>query len=204
MRKRRSDLIDITGAKINLWTVLEYDKCINRQTYWICVCECGTKRSVRRDSLRKYKSCGCLKNEKLKVRSTKHGMYKTILYKRWVAIKQRCYNPKNSRYNRYGSLGVYMCDEWKNFINFYTWAVNNGYTDALTIDRIDNKGPYSPENCRFISNNVQQLNKSNSRIITIENISKTVKEWCEQYGINRNTFTWRINNGWEGKSLLKS
>lgn len=201
--KRRSDLVDITGVKFNKWTVLKYDesKSINRKSYWICRCECGTIRSVRVDNLKKYQSCGCHKKQLLKNR-VKHGQYNTRLYKVWIGMKQRCDNKNNIRYTNYGGRGIKVCESWYDYSNFYNWAIANGYVKGLTIDRINNNGDYKPDNCRFISNEVQQLNKSNNRLVTINNITMTIKEWCVKYGINRNTFVYRLNNGWLDEKLL--
>jgi hypothetical protein len=133
-----------------------------------------------------------------------HGLTDHPLMKKWISIKQRCYNLNNSRYKNYGGRGIEVCDEWKdNFKAFYDWCLANNYSSNLTIDRINNNGNYEPNNCRFISNKKQQLNKSTNHYVTIGEISLTIKEWCDRYHINRNTFVWRLRNGWNGKDLLR-
>jgi len=205
--KRRKDLKNLIGESFHYWSVIGYDdsKSINRHSYWFCECKCGEVRSVRADQLRslKSKSCGCHKKEAVKKRAFKHGMCETKIHKRWTAMRQRCSNPKSSRYENYGAKGIKVCKEWDDFNNFYNWAVENGYSEDLIIDRIDNNGNYEPSNCRFISNKAQQLNKSTNRLVTIGLITMTVIEWCSKYKINRSTFAAGLNNGWVGKDLLK-
>ena len=105
-------------------------------------------------------SCGCYNKQLVKDRNTKHGLVNTGLYGTWRNIKNRTLNPKHKQYNDYGGRGITICDEWKNdFMSFYDWAMSNGYSDELSIDRIDNDGNYCPENCRWVSSNIQNRNK---------------------------------------------
>ena len=209
MRIVRSDLKPMIGKTFENWTVLEHDieRSVDRKTFYICECKCGTNRSVRADVLRNGRSisCGCLKKEMLRERVTTHGMTKTPLHNVWIALKDRCTNPNNQRFKYYGGKGVKVCEEWKHdFQKFYDFAIENGWKKGLTIDRIDNDGDYTPENCHFITNRKQQLNKSNNNRVTINGETLTIKEWCDKSGINRNTFVWRLRNGWQGNALLKT
>ena len=209
MRIVRSDLKPMIGKTFENWTVLEHDieRSVDRKTFYICECKCGTNRSVRADVLRNGRSisCGCLKKEMLRERVTTHGMTKTPLHNVWIALKDRCTNPNNQRFKHYGGKGVKVCEEWKHdFQKFYDFAIENGWKKGLTIDRIDNDGDYTPENCHFITNRKQQLNKSNNNRVTINGETLTIKEWCDKSGINRNTFVWRLRNGWQGNALLKT
>ena len=105
-------------------------------------------------------SCGCYNKQLVKDRNTKHGLVNTGLYGIWRNIKNRTLNPKHKQYNDYGGRGITICDEWKNdFMSFYAWAMTNGYSDELSIDRIDNDGGYSPENCRWTTSIIQNRNK---------------------------------------------
>lgn len=120
---------------------------------------CGNIVEKRTDDLKTRKSCGCATFLKA---HTKHNMSKTRLYKQWADIKTRCRNPMNNRYHRYGGRGIKICDEWINFEPYMKWALENGYTDELTIDRIDNDGDYKPSNCEFVTiqENLKRRNRS--------------------------------------------
>ena len=144
-----------------------------------CLCDCGNYTDVRGSFLRngKTKSCGCLMNDT----NTKHSKYNTRIYNIYYGIIQRCYN-KNDKYHypHYGGRGIKMCDEWLNdFMNFYKWAMDNGYKDNLTIDRIDNDGNYEPNNCRWTTTYEQNKNRSCSLLVTYKGKTKTITEWIK-------------------------
>ena len=107
------------------------------------------------------KSCGCYgKKIKSEGINRKHNLSYTRLYKVWANIKDRVLNPKKENYINYGGRGITICDEWKNdFMSFYNWAMENGYSDELSIDRIDNDENYCPENCRWTTSIIQNRNK---------------------------------------------
>lgn len=88
----------------------------------------------------------------------KHDMSYTNLYRRWRDMKSRCFNPNNCNYKHYGGRGITVCDEWLDFNNFKVWALNHGYSKELSIDRIDNNGNYEPNNCRWVTHNIQCIN----------------------------------------------
>ena len=105
-------------------------------------------------------SCGCYNKQLVKDRNTKHGLANTGLYRTWRNIKNRTLNPKHKQYNDYGGRGITICEEWKNdFVPFYNWAMSNGYSDELSIDRIDNDGNYEPSNCRWTTSSIQNRNQ---------------------------------------------
>jgi len=111
-------------------------------------------------------------------------------------MKQRCYNPNAKDYKNYGWRGIIVCKEWlNNSKSFYDWAINNGYTDKLTIDRENNDGNYEPDNCRWVTRKVQNNNKANNKIIEIDGISKTIAQWSEETGVPPNTLSYRIGIG---------
>lgn len=135
--------------------------------------------------------------EKYNLKHGHNGYERTRLYNTWLNMKQRCLNKNNPRYSNYGGKGVKICYEWlDDFTKFKDWAIGNGYRENLTIDRIDVDGDYEPANCRWISNNQQQNNKTNNRMIEYKGETKTLKEWAKHLGINYKTLQKRIYQGW--------
>ena len=136
---------------------------------WRCKCECGKEVIVQGQTLRsgRTKSCGCLSREihkevmtELNKSNSRHGQFGTRIYRIWCSMKSRCYNKNHKAYIDYGGRGITICAEWKDdFEVFYNWAVKNGYSDNLTIDRIDVDGNYEPSNCRWATSSVQRRNQ---------------------------------------------
>lgn len=162
---------ELTGQRFGRLVVVERRGKICGLTAWLCRCDCGKQTVVAVSDLTKghTKSCGCLRNEVTANRLKKHGKKGTRLYTVWKGINQRCFNPANHGYDRYGGRGITVCAEWRNdFQAFYDWAMANGY-DAnaprgqCTIDRIDNNKGYSPDNCRWVDMKTQIDNRSNTR-----------------------------------------
>ena len=201
---------NLTGKKFGKLTAIAYNGKRGRKSYWVCQCECGGLKEVRADSLKagKIQSCGCLKREQDKInldRAT-HAMSHKRLYEIWQGMKSRCYNPNDARYANYGGRGIMICQAWQNdFLAFYNWAIAHGYSDTLTIDRIDNDRGYSPENCRFASNKDQCRNRSTNINIRIGNATKTLTEWCEIFKLDYKTVHARFyrNNAISLSDLFK-
>lgn len=125
------------------------------------------------------------------------------LYRIWHNMKDRCYNPKNHKYQYYGGKGIVMCDEWKSsYSAFKNWANRSGYLDDLTIDRIDSSMGYCPENCRWVTLKTQANNRVSNRIISLHGVSHTVAEWAEQLNISPNTLYSRLRNGMSEERAL--
>ena len=122
-------------------------------------------------------------------------------------MKRRCYNPEEKFYKDYGGRGIKVCDEWmdkkEGHSNFQKWAVENGWEEGRSIDRIDVNGNYEPNNCRWATPEEQANNRRNNNYVTINGVTKTTSEWARQIGISQNAFTGRINSGWTGEELLK-
>lgn len=157
---------DLTGLKYGRLTVLELDKerTTAKRKYWLCECECGNVTSTRSDQLGKCTfSCGCYAKElaeKNLVGRHTTGEQRTRLAGIWYKMRTRCNNPKQIEYHHYGGRGIRVCKEWEeDFLKFKEWAVNNGYDDTLTIDRIDVNGDYEPSNCRWQTIQQQLNNK---------------------------------------------
>ena len=127
------------------------------------------------------------------------------LYETWVEMRRRCNNPNRPRYEDYGGRGIRVCAEWESFSAFADWAMKSGYTDELTIDRIDNDKGYAPDNCRFATYAEQNRNKRTNRKLTYDGQTKTVTEWSVEKGLNPNAVRERIDKlGWTAERALST
>ena len=167
-------LIDLTGQRIGRLFVVQRCGSQNGHATWLCRCDCGNEKIISVSSLKQgTQSCGCLwveainnwnqSEEKKKVTAslkTTHGGRGSRLYRIWRAMKTRCRNSNVPCFRYYGGRGIRVCDEWEgSFQSFAEWAIQNGYDDNLTIDRIDNDGNYEPSNCRWVTMTEQNKNK---------------------------------------------
>lgn len=137
-------------------------------------------------------SCGCYNRESFIKRSTTHGSSDTPLYNVWRSMCQRCDNANHKSYHRYGGRGIKVCDEWNTFERFRDWALDNGYDNGLTLDREHNDGGYYPDNCRWVSQQVQTNNRSNNHYITYNGETRTQAEWARLFRVNYSTLQGRI------------
>lgn len=171
------------GKKFNRLLVLQKDQAPQR---YVCQCECGNIISVHYTNLSngRQKSCGCLRLKKTIQRNTTHNQRYTRLYAIWKAMKQRCLNPNSKSYSNYGKRGIKICEEWlNNYQSFYTWSINNGYKEDLTIDRINNDGNYEPSNCRWVDRLTQCNNTRQNKLYEINGVNKTIHQWALEYNV---------------------
>lgn len=133
-----------------------------------------------------------------------HGMKGTKIYNIWCSMKERCNNPHNKSYKNYGEKGIRVCKDWENnFYNFNQWAINCGYKEGLTIDRINNNRDYCPENCRWVTTKIQNRNYSRNHIIVYEGKEYCLIELSEKFKINYGKLLYRINNGYSIEKALE-
>lgn len=126
-----------------------------------------------------------------------HGLSHTRLHRIWANMNVRCTNSNSPKYYCYGNRGIIVCDEWRNdFKAFYDWAMANGYTDDLTIDRIDNNGNYEPSNCRWVDYKTQMNNMTKNIMIEYKGKTQTLAQWADETGIPYKTLHKRIKTGW--------
>lgn len=196
--------IDLYGQKFNRLTVIEKmppDK--SGAIIWKCLCECDNIVYARGNNLRNgdVKSCGCYRYEEISCK--KHNPDNPRLYNIYNGIKTRCYNKKFKHYKYYGGKGITMCNEWKNsYLSFYNWAVENGYKEDLTIDRINNDKGYYPENCRWATRKEQSMNRSVNVKIKVNGKYKTPEDINKDTGIKINTIYTRRFRGMSDEDVV--
>lgn len=187
------EALDITGKKFGKLTALRFAyKGKRRDHYWLFRCDCGKETVAMKSAVMSghTKSCGCLGGV------LTHGLKRSRPYYIWTNMKTRCYNKNAKKYESYGGRGITVCDEWKNdFMAFYNWAIENGYNDGLTLDRIDNNGNYCPENCRWATPAEQSRNKRNNIFITYEGETLCLSDMARLHGVKRETAKKRLAAG---------
>lgn len=191
---------DLSGMRFGLLMIKSIAETRNKRgdVLWICLCDCGKEKLCTTGALWNGMniSCGCMNGGKT------HGDWNKRIRVIWVNMMARCYKENASNYLNYGGKGIKVCDEWHDYQVFKEWAFANGYTDDLTIDRIDVTGNYHPHNCRWATPKEQARNKTNNRYLLFNGESKTLAEWSETYGINQGRVSRRIMTGWTIEDAL--
>lgn len=162
---------------------------------WLCQCSCGKTHITTQELLVSgvTKSCGCLVHEEHKDPNAMTRKHKR-LYGIYRGMVDRCCNPKDQHHTYYHDRGIKICDEWRNNSRaFIEWALSHGYSDDLTIDRIDVNGNYEPSNCRWVTNKDQQNNKRNNVKYTIYGKEYSAQEIEDTFHIKKGTFQARVN-----------
>lgn len=220
---KEGDLIprikDITEQKFNRLTVMKKAESYilpsgGKVGQWLCRCDCGNMVIVKTSHLFSghTKSCGCYAKEVqiANGKKEKHGLTYSEngkvarIYRIWSQIKTRCFNSNDGHFANYGGRGITICKEWlTDFKAFYDWSMANGYSDELTIDRINVDGNYEPSNCRWATNAEQNRNKRNTVLVTYEGVSKTLHEWSKITGIGYQTLYYRYKTGKAPEEILR-
>lgn len=169
-----------------------------------CACDCGKEVVVMAGSLKtgNTKSCGCYWLEVVKKKNSTHQMTGTGLYNSWRAMKERCLNPNSSSYPNYGGRGITICNDWLKFKVFRRWATAAGYRKGLSIERVNNDGPYCPENCTWGTRMQQSNNRRNNHTVEFNGETKSIAEWSRQLNINYRTLQDRLARGWPPEKAL--
>lgn len=210
--------IDLTGQRFGRWTVIKRaeieKKSPKDDVKWLCVCDCGTQKIVKGASLKAglSTSCGCYKIEYQRQQMRKRHKEnpqeivrtKEKLHNAWKSMIQRCYNKNHKYYCYYGERGITVCDSWKqDYLSFRKWALENGWHDGLTIDRIDNDKNYCPENCRFATKKQQANNRRNNRYVEICGERLTMAEWADRLNVTHARIWHYVDKGYTGLELCE-
>lgn len=179
-------------GRILIHDVVRMEKRVGR--IWSCTCDCGKEFEA---STSRIASGGCtecpecatrhnLERASRELRTHGLGNRRNRIYREWCAMKRRCTCPSDTDYKFYGAKGTSVCQEWLNsFPAFYDWAMQNGYTDQLTLDRINCEGNYNPQNCRWVPMSVQSVNRKQARFISVNGLTMCIADWARATGIHR-------------------
>jgi len=198
------------GQKFKRLTIVEKSnkKDAGRNSYYLCLCDCGNKKLVRRNHLLSGRivSCGCYRKELidgyLRKKNTTHGKSYSKIYGIYASMMDRCYNSNMHAYHRYGGRGIFVCERWHKFENFYEDMGDP--PRGMTLDRTDNAKGYSKENCRWATRKEQSNNTRTNKFIAFNGRIQTMQQWAEELEINGCTLRDRFKRGWDvGKAFTK-
>lgn len=195
-----AERINLAGKTFGRWSVVAYAG----DRKWLARCECGTEAKVDGGSLRGGRSNGCEICQRSRGTRVTHGESKTRLYNIWSKMKSRCERPTDAAFHRYGGRGIKICGSWsESYESFRDWARNNGYSDELTIDRINNDGGYEPDNCRWATYSEQNRNYSRNRPIYYQGRYILIGDLAAEHNIPADIVKNRIRRyGWPVEKAL--
>lgn len=173
-----------------------------RNTYWDCICDCGTATTVSTHHLTSChtRSCGCLQRRATSAAKTKHGMTGTGTHKTWAEMHARCTNPRSKIFKFYGGRGIKVCGRWQDFATFL--ADMGERPPGMSLDRVDSNGNYEPSNCRWADRLTQANNTRSNRFIEHEGRSQTVAQWARELGVPARLVYGRLGSGWPPSRAL--
>lgn len=189
---------DLIGEAYFLYDV----KKENKKRYSCFRCKCGNTfvSQLYKVKILETRSCGCIFIESVKKSNSTHGLTNHKLYGVWKSMKSRCYTHSANQFNDYGGRGVIVCDEWKNnFINFYNWAIENGWKDGMQLDKdiLGNGMIYSPEYCLFVTPKQNSNKKKSNKYIYYNGENRTISEWADYFSISVKKLYQRLSRGWD-------
>lgn len=198
-----SKKVPMIGKRFGRLLVLEEDGHLGGLLAYKCQCDCGDQITVRGSSLRTSNtaSCGCLQKEIAGAVNRNHGKRHTTEYSIWSNMMSRCNNPNVTCYERYGGRGIKVDDAWHSFEQFYKDMGDR--PKGFTLERIDNEGSYSKDNCRWATIAEQNRNTRRTQTVTFNGETKCLKDWAAEYNIAYNTLRKRfVIYGWPFEKAL--
>lgn len=198
------DSTDILGNRYGQLVVVSEAEKRGGMYHYLCKCDCGNEKVIQRYSLTQGKtiSCGCFHKKMVGSRYKSHGMSGSSTYEVWCGMKKRCYRKSSISYSNYGGRGIYICDRWRN--SFQNFLDDMGEKpDGKSIERIDNDGPYSPENCIWADRKTQSRNRRANRVIRFKGQEMCLSDWARTLGMPMSALSRRINHlGWDTEKAL--
>lgn len=193
-----AELVGRTFGRLTVLARAENNKHGNRR--WLCQCACGKASTPISAQLLSghTKSCGCAATDA----HTTHGRYRTPEYNIWAQMKHRCHNEDGATYGRYGGRGIYVCEAWRESFAVFLKGMGPRPSPEHTVERIDNDGPYSPENCKWGTWDEQYRNRRQTVWIEFRGERKCKKDWCQEFGLDEGTFGARLRRGWDLERAL--
>ncbi len=199
-------IAELTGQRFGQLVVIK-KSVWNGAKAWLCICDCGNKKTIPTSSLRSgcSKSCGCLQkklaSERAKLTKT-HGLSFHPLYKTWHHMIARCYDPDHHAYKDYGARGIKVCDRWKESVEAFIKDMGIR-PNGKTLDRKNNDGDYEPSNCRWATDEQQHQNTRGVREITLNGVTLCASAWARRIGVSTSTVCRRLNKNWPIERVLQ-
>lgn len=190
-----------------LVVVAEAEQTSRTSKFFICRCDCGVQKHVRKDYL--YTggavSCGCYHREAASKRARTHGMAgvnRPVEYDAWAHMLRRCYTPQTPGYHHYGGRGIAVCDRWRNSFENFLEDMGHRPAKGYSLDRIDVNGNYEKTNCRWATAKTQCNNKRDNVYIEFQGERLTEAQWRRRLGFPRGVIIYRIKHGWSAEDAL--
>jgi len=196
--------IDRTGLRFGRLVVLGFAGKRGTNNFWLCRCDCGQEKEVAWSALGAglTRSCGCLRDELIRTQCRTHGRARTPEYVSWCSMINRCTNEADKTYQNYGARGITICERWRHsFENFFA-DMGKKPSSGHSIDRIDNDGHYTPENCRWATALQQSRNRRRRHRVTFRGETHCLTEWAEITGLKFSLLSDRFKAGWPPELAL--
>lgn len=195
--------LNIYGKRFGRLTVLREGPRQGSQRTVVCKCQCGGIKTAYVCNLTtgKTQSCGCFHKEMASKAKKTHGKTKTIEHKIWSNLRARCNCKGSGGYYKYGARGIKVCDRWNSFEDFLD-DMGLRPSPEYSIERVDNEGPYSPENCIWATRLMQANNKRNNRFLELDHVRMTLSQWAREICISPKTLQTRLSRNWSVRDVL--
>jgi len=192
---------DLSGQTLGYLTAVSYQGSNGRRSLWSLHCVCGTTVTLAASEIVKQQkrgvraSCGCMRSKTIAEKLTSHGMSHHKAFAVWRSMLDRCTLPTHQAWKNYGARGIAVCDSWRRSFSDFWADMGPTYSEGLTLDRRDNNGSYTPENCRWVSSKKQARNRRNNSLIETPWGLITVAEAADRSGMSRSTLYYRVKAG---------